>query len=417
MIFDASLKTECPDVTRIASANKVIKDRGEEYDLIRASQLALRPAYTDSYKKKETKKPKFSAKKVRVFEKATWCNKADKILKKYNLDKHPKIKAELERRHRIADAAITELIKHNYRLIISIARKFQGKGLSWSDLIQFGSDGFVYAVAKFDMTTGNKLSTFATQWVRQRISRAIENYSRTIRVPIHVQAIINEVKHVYKECLEEGDGPPTSTEIAKIYNENRRKKKNLKPITKEDVEAAGRHMQNITSLNEAAGDDENLTILDYIRDACPGPEGDVEVDMDKQELNRLIVQLPKEDQVFIKFKYGLVDGSPKSDAKAAQAFSIPIKQVRELETNILAQLNSFASQDRTNLAKEVEIFSVVIIAAREILSSSEASVLAGIEIPKNLPAKVYESTDKDQMLLLKKKLECLGFRVEVISSF
>jgi len=417
MIFDSSLKIECPEITRIASANKVIKDRAEEYDLIRSAQLALRPAYTDSYKKKETKKPKFSAKKVRVFEKATWCNKADKILKKYNLDKHPKIKAELERRHRIADAAITKLIKHNYRLIISIARKFQGKGLSWSDLIQFGSDGFVYAVAKFDMTTGNKLSTFATQWVRQRISRAIENYSRTIRVPIHVQAIINEVKHVYKECLEEGDGPPTSTEIAKIYNENRRKKKNLKPITKEDVEAAGRHMQNITSLNEAAGDDENLTILDYIRDACPGPEGDVEVDMDKQELNRLIVQLPKEDQVFIKFKYGLVDGSPKSDAKAAQAFSIPIKQVRELETNILAQLNSFASQDRTNLAKEVEIFSVVIIAAREILSPSEASVLAGIEIPKNLPAKVYESTDKDQMLLLKKKLECLGFRVEVISSF
>jgi RNA polymerase sigma factor (sigma-70 family) len=416
MIFDASLKTECPDVTRIASANKVIKDRGEEYDLIRASQLALRPAYTDSYKKKETKKPKFSAKKVRVFEKATWCNKADKILKKYNLDKHPKIKAELERRHRIADAAITELIKHNYRLIISIARKFQGKGLSWSDLIQFGSDGFVYAVAKFDMTTGNKLSTFATQWVRQRISRAIENYSRTIRVPIHVQAIINEVKHVYKECLEEGDGPPTSTEIAKIYNENRRKKKNLKPITKEDVEAAGRHMQNITSLNEAAGDDENLTILDYIRDACPGPEGDVEVDMDKQELNRLIVQLPKEDQVFIKFKYGLVDGSPKSDAKAAQAFSIPIKQVRELETNILAQLNSFASQDRTNLAKEVEIFSVLILSGGGQHTKESLSVLMGVPIPA-IPCKIYESTDKDQMVVMKKKLECLGARAEVISSF
>ena len=416
MIFDSSLKIECPEITRIASANKVIKDRAEEYDLIRSAQLALRPAYTDSYKKKETKKPKFSAKKVRVFEKATWCNKADKILKKYNLDKHPKIKAELERRHRIADAAITKLIKHNYRLIISIARKFQGKGLSWSDLIQFGSDGFVYAVAKFDMTTGNKLSTFATQWIRQRISRAIENFSRAIRIPIHMQAIINEVKHIYKECLEDGEGPPTSRDITKIYNENRRKKKNFQPITKEEAEEVGRHMQHITSLNEAAGDDENLTILDYIRDACPGPEGDIEVDMDKQELNRLIVKLPKEDQVFIKFKYGLVDGSPKSDAKAAQAFSIPIKQVRELETNILAQLNSFASQDRTNLAKEVEIFSVLILSGGGQHTKESLSVLMGVPIPA-IPCKIYESTDKDQMIVMKKKLECLGCRAEVISSF
>ena len=416
MIFDSSLKIECPEITRIASANKVIKDRAEEYDLIRSAQLALRPAYTDSYKKKETKKPKFSAKKVRVFEKATWCNKADKILKKYNLDKHPKIKAELERRHRIADAAITKLIKHNYRLIISIARKFQGKGLSWSDLIQFGSDGFVYAVAKFDMTTGNKLSTFATQWIRQRISRAIENFSRAIRIPIHMQAIINEVKHIYKECLEDGEGPPTSRDITKIYNENRRKKKNFQPITKEEAEEVGRHMQHITSLNEAAGDDENLTILDYIRDACPGPEGDIEVDMDKQELNRLIVKLPKEDQVFIKFKYGLVDGSPKSDAKAAQAFSIPIKQVKEMETNILAQLNSFASQDRTNLAKEVEIFSVLILSGGGQHTKESLSVLMGVPIPA-IPCKIYESTDKDQMIVMKKKLECLGARAEVISSF
>jgi len=417
MIFDSSLKIECPEITRIASANKVIKDRAEEYDLIRSAQLALRPAYTDSYKKKETKKPKFSAKKVRVFEKATWCNKADKILKKYNLDKHPKIKAELERRHRLADAAITKLIKHNYRLIISIARKFQGKGLSWSDLIQFGSDGFVYAVAKFDMTTGNKLSTFATQWIRQRISRAIENYSRAIRIPIHMQAIINEVKHIYKECLEDGEGPPNSKDITKIYNENRRKKKNFQPITKEEAEEVGRHMQHITSLNEAAGDDENLTILDYIRDACPGPEGDVEVDMDKQELNRLIVQLPKEDQVFIKFKYGLVDGSPKSDAKAAQAFSIPIKQVKEMETNILAQLNSFANPAKTNLDKEEEVFSVLVLdLGGGGLSREEASVLMGVDIPA-IPCKIYESTDKDQMIVMKKKLECLGARAEVISSF
>ena len=232
-----------------------------------------------------------------------------------------------------------------------------------------------------------------------------------------MQSIINEVKHIYKECLEEGEGPPTSTEITKIYNENRRKKKNFKPITKEEAEEVGRHMQAVTSLNEAAGDDENLTILDYIRDACPGPEGDVEVDMDKQELNRLIVQLPKEDQVFIKFKYGLVDGMPKSDAKAAQAFSIPIKQVKELETNILAQLNSFASQDRTNLAKEVETFSVLILSApEELIAGGDLSVLMGVPIPA-IPCKIYESTDRDQMVIMKKKLECLGARAEVISSF
>jgi DNA-directed RNA polymerase sigma subunit (sigma70/sigma32) len=231
-----------------------------------------------------------------------------------------------------------------------------------------------------------------------------------------MQSKINEIKYIYRKFLERDEGAPSSEEIAQIYNLNSRKKKNFQPITKEEAEELGRHMQAITSLNESAGDDENLTILDYIRDACPGPEGDVEVDMDKQELNRLITQLPKEDQVFIKFKYGLVDGAPKSDAKAAQAFSIPIRQVKEIETNILAQLNAFANPARTNLDKEIEIFSVLILAAGGKYGCEDLSVLMGVEIPA-IPCKIYESTDRDQMLVMKAKLEALGARAEVISSF
>lgn len=394
MIFDASLQLECPDIVRKASACKVLT-KDEEYRLIEQAQLSIKP------------RP------------ATWFNRPARILTTYptQLARKPKTTAGLKRLVRLGDIAITKLIEHNYRLIISIAKKFQGRGLSWSDLIQHGSDGFVYAVAKFNLGTGNKLSTYATQWIRQRISRAIENTSRAIRIPIHMQSKINEIKYIYRKFLERDEGAPSSEEIAQIYNLNSRKKKNFQPITKEEAEELGRHMQNITSLNESAGDDENLTILDYIRDACPGPEGDVEVDMDKQELNRLIVQLPREDQVFIKFKYGLVDGAPKSDAKAAQAFSIPIKQVKEIETNILAQLNAFANPARTNLDKEIEVFSVLVLdLGGGALTKEEASVLMGVEIPA-IPCKIYESTDRDQMLVMKVKLEALGARAEVISSF
>jgi RNA polymerase primary sigma factor len=384
---------ECPDIVRKASACKVLT-REEEYKLIEQAQLSIKP------------RP------------ATWFNRPARILTTYptQLARKPKTAAGLKRLVRLGDIAITKLLEHNYRLIISIAKKFQGRGLSWSDLIQHGSDGFVYAVAKFNLGTGNKLSTYATQWVRQRISRAIENTSRAIRIPIHMQSKINEIKYIYRKFLERDEGAPSSEEIAQIYNLNSRKKKNFQPITKEEAEELGRHMQAITSLNESAGDDENLTILDYIRDACPGPEGDVEVDMDKQELNRLITQLPKEDQVFIKFKYGLVDGAPKSDAKAAQAFSIPIRQVKEIETNILAQLNAFANPARTNLDKEIEIFSVLILAAGGKYGCEDLSVLMGVEIPA-IPCKIYESTDRDQMLVMKAKLEALGARAEVISSF
>ena len=394
MIFDASLQLECPDIVRKASACKVLT-KDEEYRLIEQAQLSIKP------------RP------------ATWFNRPARILTTYptQLARKPKTTAGLKRLVRLGDIAITKLIEHNYRLIISIAKKFQGRGLSWSDLIQHGSDGFVYAVAKFNLGTGNKLSTYATQWIRQRISRAIENTSRAIRIPIHMQSKINEIKYIYRKFLERDEGAPSSEEIAQIYNLNSRKKKNFQPITKEEAEELGRHMQNITSLNESAGDDENLTILDYIRDACPGPEGDVEVDMDKQELTRLIVQLPREDQVFIKFKYGLVDGAPKSDAKAAQAFSIPIKQVKEIETNILAQLNAFANPARTNLDKEIEVFSVLVLdLGGGALTKEEASVLMGVEIPA-IPCKIYESTDRDQMLVMKVKLEALGARAEVISSF
>ena len=162
MIYDSSLMLECPDIVRKASACKVLT-REEEYKLIEQAQLSM------TYPTQLARKPRTAA--------------------------------GLKRLVRLGDIAITKLLEHNYRLIISIAKKFQGRGLSWSDLIQHGSDGFVYAVAKFNLGTGNKLSTYATQWVRQRISRAIENTSRAIRIPIHMQSKINEIKYIYRKFL------------------------------------------------------------------------------------------------------------------------------------------------------------------------------------------------------------------------
>lgn len=352
--------------------------------------------------------------------------KAQRILsKKANqmfLSRHPRTRASLNRIAKAGDKAITELLERNYRLIINIAKKLQGRGLSWEDMIQHGSDGLLYAVLRFDLNSNNKLSTYATQWIRQRISRAIENTGRAIRIPIHMQAKINEIKYIYRKRLQDEQEKPNSEEIAYLYNLNPRNKKNFKPITKEEAEELGRYIQDIGSLDEPTGDDENLSVLSYIKDEGVGPEDITERAMDKEYIASILCTLPSGDSAFIKFKFGLVDDTPKSDAKTAEAFQMTIKQVKENEVRILGELLKVAEMDKSNMERDREVYSIILISlnpsAAGVLSYQEASVLVRKPVKADdLPCKVYESTDRDQMLILRERLVSLGFRVEVISSF
>jgi len=389
-IEDGSLQEEAKWIIDICSSSKgKVLSREKEYELMVLAQPAIR---------------------------------AQRILNKKSNQKSlsvkPRTKAGLTRIARLGDKAVTELLQHNYRLIIKIASKLQGRGLSWEDMIQHGSDGLLYAVLKFNLKSGNKLSTYASQWIRQRISRAIENTGRAIRIPIHMQAKINEIKYIYRKHVQDEQEKPSSEEIAYLYNLNPRNKANFKPITKEEAEELGRYIQDITSLDETTGDDENLSILSYIRDEGSSPEETSQKMMDKQYVMSILSTLSFDDQAFIKFKYGLVDETPKSDAKCAEAFKCTMKEVREREARILNTLANSATLDKTNVVKNVQKHSVVVLSAGENIKVEELSVLAKRPIKaKDIPCVLYESEDKDQMILLRERLIGLGCRAEVISSF
>lgn len=409
-IEDQSLGEEAPWIIALCSGAKgKVLSKEREYELIKAAQRAIRP-------EKDPKKTKKDSKTKR------WVNKPAVMLSKYkeNLKRRPQLTASLRKRAREGDKAITELLEHNYRLIISVAKKFQNKGLSWEDMIQQGSDGFIYAVAKFNTGSGNKLSTYATQWIRQRISRSIENIGRAIRIPIHMQTKITEIKYIYRKHVQLEQERPTSEEIAELYNLNYRNKKGFKPMTKEEAEELGRYIQSIGSLDEPAGEDDNLSALYYIGDETPGPEHDAQGSMEKAYLNSVLCTLPSGDRIFIQFKYGLVDNSPKSDAKTAEAFKITMKEVKEREVRILQDLSKLVDRDKFACDSDIEIFSVILISAPTSRGADNMNFgpsVLGIDIPEVLPAKVYESTDKDQMLLLCQRFIDLGCRAEVLSSF
>ena len=395
---DESLKKEAQWVVDICSGpeGKVLS-KEKEYELIAVAQQAIK------YDKNR----------------ASYANKPKRILKNFPAlgKRRPALAKKLQRLAIIGENAATELLKHNYRLIISIAKKLQSRGLSWEDMIEKGSDGFMYAVARFDLSSNNKLSTYASQWIRQRIARAIENVGRGIRIPIHMQQKINEIKYIYRKYVQDEQDKPSSEEIAYLYNLNPRNKKNFKPITKEEAEELGRYIQDITSLDQTTGDDENLTVLSYIKDDNSGPEVETELRMDKDYLISLLSNLGHEDQAFIKFKYGLVDNSPKTEAKVAEAFQITIKEVKDREARILEDLGKIIDPRQTNLDRTVPIYSLILLAAGP-NAPNGSSVLLDLGIQEeNIPYKVYESEDKDQMILLSKRLEEAGFWTEIISSF
>lgn len=382
-IKNPELRAECPWVIEICTANDVLS-KTEEYELI----LLARPAIWAA----------------RILN----CGKYTHSLER----RRKEIQALFDK----GKAARDKLLNHNFRLIVHVAGKLKDRGLSWEEMIQHGADGFLYAVRKFKTASGNKLSTYATQWIRQRIGRAIENTGRIIRIPNNKQARINEVKFIYKRYVQNEQERPPAEEIVILYNEHYKKKKkaNFKPIDREEVEEIGRILQEITSLNVSTGHDENLTVLDFLRDETATPVDIAERSLDKSYLLGLVSTLPLEEQAFIKFKYGLIDETPKSDAKVAEAFCITMKEVKEREARILTQLQNSARKGCTTLDFAEELFSVVFISAHE---EDVPSFEQELGMKLSLPQKIYESPDKDQMVLLVARIRSLGGRAEVISSF
>lgn len=251
------------------------------------------------------------------------------------------------------DPAWELLVKHNLRLVISIAKRYTNKGLTFEDLIQEGMLGLMDGIAKFDMTrTFNgkylKLSTYATSWIKQRITRALANTSRLIRIPVHILNEYPLVQRLYGKFREQWGVYPNSDELSILYNKAIEidPKKRLKPKTTEEIAEIGRYFRPPSSLDQVNSEDENLTILDYVIDeSTESPEGSLETVETKKYVLSLIDKLSQEDKIFISILYGLFDGKAKNRKSMSLIRKMSDKELLQKEQDILNELRNLINKD------------------------------------------------------------------------
>lgn len=234
--------------------------------------------------------------------------------------------------------AYDELIKKNLRLVIKKAREFTGRGLPLEDLVQEGVTGLIRAIEKFDLTKGVKLSTYATRWIEQRVRRALENKSRLVKIPLNRLAQITALKKAYKKYTEDENRPPNSEEIAEILG-----------ISQKEAEELGRMMYQHVSLDETCGEEENLSLVNYLVDEKTLPEEKAENLQDKIYVHHLLSFLSKEDADFIKLKMGFLDNKERSIRELSVLLGKPAKELKAREEFILNKLKDIADLEFVNV--------------------------------------------------------------------